>query len=236
MNNSIKSLPERQRPYERFYYDGGQSLSDQELLAIILGSGSSKMNALETASKMLMTLGTNEGISELRRASIEQLMEIPGVGISKAIRIKASFELANRSKYRKLEAGVDCSNPENISEYYFNEISESEREELRVLLLNAKNILLREVLISTGGLSSTVIYPRDIFKEAVRANASSIILIHNHPSGNPQPSMSDIETTIKIFEAGEILGIRLHDHIIFGKDIYFSLHASDEYRYIFKTM
>ena len=232
--NQIKALPERQRPYERFYHEGPDVLSDQELLAILIVSGYKGSNSVETATSILAELGTNEGISELAKASIEDLMQIKGIGMKKAIRIKAAFEISNRSISGVVPNNLDCSNPENIVQYFKHKMESLEREELRALFLNKKNILIREKLISTGGLSSTIVYPRDVFKEALRANAAALILIHNHPSGNSRPSQDDKETTRKFIEAGKLLGVRLHDHIIFGKGEYVSLASEHPYNYIFQ--
>lgn len=230
---SMRQLPESQRPYERFYYQGGGSLSDQEILAIIIGSGSVKKNALETASEILSRFAAHEGMPELSDVSVEQLMEVSGVGKSKAIRIKAAIEMGKRCQSKRLPLSVNCTTPQLIADYFRPMMEDLPNEELRAVFLDCKNKLIRDVVASKGGLASTVVDPRDLFREAIKANAASLVLVHNHPSGDPKPSAEDIRTTRRFFEAGHMLGIRLHDHIIIGKNSFLSLYASDEYKNLF---
>lgn len=230
---NILELPESQRPYERFYHLGGESLSDQELLAIIIGSGSRGMNALETAQEILSSFARGEGIPELADTSIEELMEVPGVGMSKAVRIKAALEMGRRCQNKRLKQSVDCTSPSLIAAYFRPQMEHLPNEELRAVFLDCKNKLIREMVVSKGGLSSAVIHPRDLFREAVKANASALVLVHNHPSGDPSPSPEDLKTTRRFVEAGHMLGIRLHDHIIIGKDRFISLFASEKYASLF---
>lgn len=232
-NVSMKEIPESQRPYERFYFQGPQSLSDQELLAIILGSGSVRKNVLETAAEILGRFGGAEGIPELENVSVEELMEVNGVGRSKAVRLKACLEIGKRCRLKRQELSANCTTPELIAEHYRPLMENLPREELHAVLLDTKNRLIRDVLASKGGLASTVIEPRDLFREAIKANAASMVLVHNHPSGDPKPSGEDIRTTRRFFEAGHMLGIRLHDHIIIGKNDFFSMFASEEYKNLF---
>lgn len=224
-STKISDLPESQRPYERFQEKGASSLSDQEILAIILGSGSRHKNALMLASEVLSKFARNQGISELTDTSIEELIQIDGIGYSKAIKIKASIELGRRTNLPQKISKQLFNAPDKIASYYMYRLSNLPREELHVAFLNKKNLLIKELQLSKGGLSSTVINPRDVFREAIRANASAFILIHNHPSGDPKPSQDDIDTTIKFKEAGEYLGIVLHDHIIIGKGEYYSMFS-----------
>lgn len=238
MNKNVKSvkmheLPESQRPYERFYRHGPESLSDQELLAIILGSGSRNKNALETAAEILSLLAPKEGMPELNGASVEELMQVKGVGKSKAIRVKAALECGKRSQRQGARILVNCSNPDLIVEHYRPQMENLPREELRALFLDCKNKLIRDTVVARGGLNSAMIDPRDLFREAVKANAASMILLHNHPSGDPKPSQEDLRTTRRFFEAGHMLGIRLHDHIIIGKNSFVSLFADDTYKELF---
>lgn len=229
----MKSLPSSERPYERFYRLGPEALTDSELIAILIGSGSQGKNAVQTANEIIARYASNGRLDSLKRSSVEELIQIKGIGVSKAIRILAAFELANRSKHEPIPDKLDCSNPSDIVKHFGSKMENLEREELRALFLNRKNILIKDKVISTGGLSSTVVYPRDVFKEALKANAACLILIHNHPSGNPSPSNDDLKTTKVFVEASKILGLKLHDHIIVGKGKFISLASEEEYNYLF---
>ena len=228
----MKALPKHERPYERLYYKGASFLSNQEILSIIIGSGSKDMNALETAS-LILSRFASDGMASLQGVSVEELMQIKGIGMYKAIRIKAAFELVNRCMVKPRPKNLNCSSPQNIVKYYQYYMESLEREELKALFLNTKNILIRDKVISIGGLNSTIVYPRDVFREAIRANSAAIILMHNHPSGNINPSEDDLITTKKFYEAGKIIGVRLHDHIIFGKVKFMSLASEKYYKYLF---
>lgn len=236
-NSAVKKgmlqLPESQRPRERLYYQGAEQLSDQELLAILLGSGSRAKNALETAAELLTVFAHEKGIPELANTSIEELMTINGVGKSKAIKIVAAFEVGKRAQQKRDRKSLNCSSPSQIAEHFSPLMENLPREELRAVFLDRKNRLIRDLVLSKGGLSSTVIDPRDVFREAIKANSSALVLLHNHPSGDPQPSPDDLQTTRRFAEAGELLGIRLHDHIIIGKQKFLSLYADENYRPLF---
>ncbi len=232
-NLDMKSLPSSERPYERFHKLGAEALTDSELIAILIGSGSQGKNAVHTANEIIVKFTSNGGLESLQKVSVEELIQIKGIGISKAIRILAAFELANRSKLDPMPDRLDCSNPNNIMKHFAPKMEDLEREELRALFLNRKNLLIKDKVISTGGLSSTVIYPRDVFKEALKANAACLILLHNHPSGNPTPSNDDLSTTKVFIEASKILGIKLHDHIIIGKNKFISLASEERYNQMF---
>lgn len=229
----MKSLPSSERPYERFHKLGAAALTDSELIAIIIGSGSQGKNAVHTANEIIAKYTSNGRLDSLQRASVEELIQIKGIGFNKAIRILAAFELANRSKLDPLPDRLNCSNPTDIVKHFAPKMEDLEREELRALFLNRKNLLIKDKVISTGGLSSTVIYPRDVFKEALKANAACLILLHNHPSGNPTPSNDDLSTTKVFVEASKILGIKLHDHIIVGKNKFISLASEERYNQMF---
>lgn len=228
-------MPESQRPYERFHEMGPFSLSDQELLAIIIGSGSKGKNALALASSVISILANEEGLPQLNDASIEELMGISGIGVSKAIKIKAALEIGRRANNIKLKKKTKLSSPEKIANYFAPRIDNIPREELHVVFLDRKNALIKELLLSKGGLSTTVIDPRDVFREAIKANAAAFVLVHNHPSGDPTPSRDDISTTMRFQEAGNFLGIHLHDHIIIGKGKYISMFSDALYSDIFQS-
>lgn len=231
-NLSMHMLPKSQRPYERMYYQGGASLSDQELIAILLGSGSREKNALATASEILAKFGSQDGIPELSHVSAEELMTVKGVGVSKSIRILAALELGKRTTLERTE-NLNCSSPKAIADRFSPLMQDLPHEELRALFLDRKNRLIRDLLVSRGGLSATVIDPRDVFREAIKANSAALILLHNHPSGDVTPSADDLHSTRRFVEAGELLGIKVHDHIIIGRNTYISLYSDKNFRSIF---
>ncbi len=229
---SMQMLPKSQRPYERMYYQGGSSLSDQELIAIVLGSGSKDKNALLTASEILAKFGAKDGIPELMHVSAEELMTVKGIGLSKSVRILASLELGKRTLLQRAES-LNCSSPKAIAERFLPLMGDLPHEELRALFLDRKNKLIRDLLVSRGGLSATVIDPRDVFREAIKANSSALILLHNHPSGDTTPSPEDLKSTRRFVEAGDLLGIKVHDHIIIGHDTYLSLYSNKNFQPLF---
>lgn len=230
---TIQDLPEMQRPYERFYYKGGDYLTDAELLSIIVGSGAKGVNAIDVSNKILMDLTENMSFSELESISIEELMTIPAIGIRKAIRIKAIFEIAKRTNVVALKKSEIMNSPKRIASYYINKLGNKDREELHVVFVNRKNHYIRDMNISRGSLSSTILDPRDVFREAIRANAASLVLVHNHPSGDTTPSIDDLNSTKRFAESGKLLGIKLLDHIIIGRNNYISLYADEKHRSLF---
>lgn len=222
MNNilKIKDLPVNDRPYERCLKSGAESLSDIELLAVLLKTGTKGKSAIDLANELLHM--SNDGLAGLHHLHIEQLMSANGVGTVKAVQIKCICELGKRIFKANLQKRISFTNPEDIANYYGADLRHKESENLIMLALNTKAALIDEFLISKGTVNSSIASPREIFIEALRVRAVSIILIHNHPSGDSTPSREDRLVTRRIKEAGELIGISLIDHIIIGNNNYIS--------------
>lgn len=220
---TIKDLPENLRPRERLIKYGAKSLSDAELLAIIIRTGSRHDTAIGLAQKLLKGNYGSEGLRFLVDASFEELSKITGIGNAKAAQIKASIELGRRlSALTTVERNV-IKSPKDVKELLMEEMRYLDREHFRALLLNIKNQVISVEDISVGSLNSSIVHPREIFKTAIRRSCASMILVHNHPSGDPTPSQEDIEATKRLLEGGRILGIDVLDHVIIGDGRYVSL-------------
>lgn len=221
MNNyTIKEISKNDRPMEKLYNYGKEVLSDSELLAIILGSGHKNKNAIFLADEILKVYFKDKN---LLFASIDQLMEINGIGLSKASRIIASLELGKRlSKYETMN-NISLTSPDSVANYLFEHFRDSYREEFLILILDTKNKIKASKTVSIGSINQTLVHPREVFRFAITNNANSIILSHNHPSGDPSPSHEDILITKRLQEAGKLIGIKVLDHIIIGNDKYISL-------------
>lgn len=220
----IRELEKGERPYERCARLGAESLSDAELLAIILRTGSVGEDSVSLARRILALNSAKDGVLGLLHLSLPELMKIRGIGRVKGIQLLCIGELSKRI-WRK-EALLDLTsfqNPKAIADYYMEEMRHMEQENLKLMLLNSKNVLQKEILLSKGTVNSCVVTPREIFVEALRHQAVNIILVHNHPSGDPSPSRDDIKLTKRVEEAGTLIGIRLIDHIIIGNHQYVSL-------------
>lgn len=217
---TIKEMPEDLRPRERLQKMGAQSLSDAELLAIILGSGSQAESALDLASRILLA---GEGLAFLANATMEELLMLKGVGVAKAAQIKAAVELGKRLATHRLEGKVSVSSPQNAALILMEEMRFLDREHFKVMLLNTKNHCISIETISIGTLNASLVHPREVFKLAIKKSAASIILAHNHPSGDSKPSKEDIEVTRRLVEAGKIIGIEVLDHLILGNGSFTSL-------------
>ena len=219
----IKEISKEERPRERMLSLGAEALSSAELLAILLGTGTRKENVVEMSQRILSTFD----ISKLSELSINELCSINGVGVAKALQIKAIFELNKRiDLVTKNITKINSS--KNIFDLMKPILEDKKQEHFYVLHLNSKNEIISTKLIAIGTLNSVLIHPREIFKEAIRESAQSIILVHNHPSGDPTPSLADKEITTKIENASEIIGIDLIDHIIIGGAKWFSFDDEGE--------
>jgi DNA repair protein RadC len=213
---TMKELPATEQPYEKAERCGLPSLSHAELLAVILNTGRGGETALQTAQKLLVR---SEGLRGLLDMSIEELRQVPGVGRVKSIRVLAAVELGQRAAAdRQSEVRVPAQGPDDVIRHVEATMRYLPREEFHILLLDTRNRIIKSVRISQGGLAATVIHPRDIFREAVKANAASLVLVHNHPSGDSSPSQADIESTRKFSELGKMMGIPVLDHIIVGAE------------------
>jgi DNA repair protein RadC len=234
MNQKMKELPKDQRPYEKCLREGEAALSDSELLAVILRSGTQGTNSLTLANQILSMTEESSypGLPGLLHLSHSQLMKIHGIGKVKAIQLKCIGELSKRMASAAARPGLSFRNPVTIARYYMEQLRHEEQEHLYCMMLDNKNHLLAEQLLSRGTANATLITPREVFVEALRHHALSLILVHNHPSGDPTPSGCDYDVTKRIFEAGEMLGVQLLDHIIIGDQKYFSFREQgvlDEY-------
>jgi DNA repair protein RadC len=207
---TIHDLPKEERPRERLVKFGEQALSAQELLQLILGRGIAGESVAVTAQKLLTQFGSLQKLSE---ASIEELSSVKGIGLAKAAQIKATFEIGHRlSTQTASYKSKELTNPEKVFKFMRSKIKDYKKERLYAIALNTRGWTVNE--ISVGALDSSMAHPREAFSEAIKSNASSVIFVHNHPSGNTEPSEEDIKLTKRLMKAGELLGIKVLDHII----------------------
>lgn len=220
VNHCIQQVATQERPRERLVLFGTEQLSNHELLAILIGSGTKKESVLDIATRLLNQFET---LLNLKHATIEELQAIDGIGRVKAMYLLAAFELGRRSHLpNRLERTV-VKHPDDAADYLMSDLAQLMQEHFVVLFLNVKNEIIHKQTIFIGSLNASIVHPREIFREAVKRSAASIICAHNHPSGNPTPSPEDIEVTKRIAEAGGIIGIDLLDHIIIGDYRYISM-------------
>ena len=224
MKQTIKELPESSRPYEKCLQGGPSVLSDSELLAVILRSGVPGNNSLALANQILsLTKDTSyPGLLGLMHMSLPDLMKVNGIGKVKAIQLKCIGELSKRMASAVARPGLSFNDPITIAKYYMEHLRHEEQEVLIVMLLDGKNHLIGEQTLSRGTVNATLITPREIFLEAMKFHAVSVILVHNHPSGDPTPSDDDIKITERVYRSGELLGVRLLDHVVIGDHKYVS--------------
>ncbi len=222
-NNTIKEMYHEERPYEKCERFGAENLTDAELLAVILRTGTRGENSLELARHLLHPDFGGSGLHNIHRWTMERLMRVRGIGKVKAIQILCLSELSKRMAKEKAAVGLDFSSPDTIARYYMEDMRHRKREVLKLLLLNTRSRLISEMDVSVGTVDMALVSPRELFLEALHKNASSIILLHNHPSGDPTPSKEDVRITRRVREAGMLLGIGLLDHIIIGDNCFISL-------------
>ncbi|SFC54360.1 RadC family protein [Peribacillus sp. B-H-3] len=216
----IKDFPKDERPRERFLQEGPRSLSNQELLALLLRTGTRDQSVLQLSNKLISTF---EGLRLLKDASIEEITAIKGIGAAKAIQILASVELGRRISSLNYHDRYVIRTPEDCANYCMDEMRFLSQEHFVCLYLNTKNQVLHKQTVFIGSLNASIVHPREVFKEAFRRSAASIICLHNHPSGDPAPSREDIEVTKRLSECGKIIGIDILDHIIIGEQKFVSL-------------
>lgn len=216
VSNTMKSIPKEERPYEKCLAHGAGVLSDAELLAVILRTGSKGESALELSRKVLAQHGEGIGLLGIYHMSISDLTRVRGLGKVKAVQLKCVAELSKRISRQTFSDGVCFQDPAAVARYYMEEMRHQEQEILMLAMLNSKGLLIADQVISKGTVRAAMSSPREIFIEAVRHQAVSIILLHNHPSGIPDPSREDILMTRRVRDAGRLLGIELLDHIIIG--------------------
>lgn len=218
----IKKLPSSERPYEKMMMYGAEKLSDSELLAIIIKTGTKERTAIELSQDILRMKSNNKTIRFLQNTSIEEFMKIKGIGKVKAIQLKAVCELTKRIS-KPIEEKIKIQTPRDVANLLMNELKFEKREKIKELILNTKNILIKIIDISYGGSDFAIMDPKDVLCEPVKMGEPKIILVHNHPSGDPMPSKQDIDATKNIMEASRLLGIEMLDHIIIGDDKYESV-------------
>lgn len=219
-------------PYEKFEIFGAQSLTDSELLAIIIRTGTKDANSIELGKKILNLSngrGQTNGLLSLQHLTLEELMKIKGIGKVKAIRIKCVTEFSRRIAMETFKKGIRFDKPATIADYYKEQVRHLEVEQVILVMTDGKNQFLKDCVLSIGTVNMSLISPREIFMTALKVHAVHILLVHNHPSGDPTPSRDDIEITKRIHEASQLMNIPLVDHIIIGDNTYMSLK---ELRYI----
>jgi DNA repair protein RadC len=222
MSGGIKQWPEDERPREKLAKSGAESLSDAELLALVLrtGDATSGRSAIDLGRDLIATFG---GLRALGQATLSEICKVKGTGPAKASSIQAALQLGKRLASDRLQIGNDrFTSPAQIYEHYRHTLRDRRKEYFIVLLLDGKNRILREVQVSEGSLNQSIVHPREVFNQAVRDSSAALILIHNHPSGDPAPSREDREITRRLKECGDLLGIRILDHIIIGDSSYLS--------------
>lgn len=216
----IKDVPKEDRPRERLLKLGSNHLSNQELLAILLGSGTREESVMALSHRVLMHF---EGLKLLHDATIEELTAIKGIGEAKGVLMLASLELGKRMNQYKPEARYVIRSPEDGADYVMEEMRSLNQEHFVVLFLDTKNQIIHRQTIFIGSLNASIVHPREVYREAVKRSAASIIVAHNHPSGDPTPSQEDIHVTRRLVESGKMIGIELLDHLVIGDRKFVSL-------------
>lgn len=217
---SIKELINDDKPREKLYKYGVESLLEYELIAILLGSGSKKEDVLTISKKLWKYMSKFQRISEL---TINDLIEIDGIGLSKASSIIAALELSKRINLKESVKSFNINSPKSVADIFMNILKDELKEHFYVLLLDTKNKIISWDEISKGDLNSSIVHPREVFKYALKWSANSLICLHNHPSGDPTPSKEDIDITKRLYEVGDLVGVKLLDHIIIGYNKHTSL-------------
>lgn len=217
---TIKDLPLEERPREKLIKYGVGSLSNAELIAIIIRTGYNEDTAIDLANRLLSM--DSSGIKFLSQATVEELTKVKGIGYCKAAQIIAAIELGKRISSRGIDSKLKVDSPLVIVELLMDEMRFLNKEHFRIVLLNTKNQIISIEEISIGNLNSSIVHPREVFNIAIRRSANSIILVHNHPSGDSTPSTEDINITHRLVDVGNIIGIKVLDHIIIGDNNYIS--------------
>jgi len=218
----LKNWPEEERPRERLLKQGADKLSDAQLLGIILRTGTDGKTAVDVGRDLLERFG---GLAGIAQAGTKELTGVPGIGEAKAAEIKAAMELGRRHQRPTLGGASLCAS-QDVAEYFQPRLRDSKKEEFRCVLLDTKNRVIKEETVSTGSLTASLVHPRETFKTAVRESAAAVIFVHNHPSGDIKPSQEDILLTRRLVQAGDVLGIKVLDHVIVGDSGHFSFRDS----------
>ena len=218
---TIKDWPEEDRPREKLLDKGAEALSDAQLLAILLqtGNASTGENAVDQAHFLLKQFKDLKGLD---RAPLAELMAIKGMGLAKGAQIKAGLEIGRRLGREKWDAGKPLRSSEDVFRHFRVPLEKEKREIFYVVLLTNKNRMIRPVKISEGSLTASLVHPREVYNPVIRESAAAVIFVHNHPSGDPAPSPEDLEITRRLKEVGEVMGVRVLDHVVIGHERYFS--------------
>lgn len=220
---TIKDWPEEDRPREKLLAKGAHALTETELLAIILrnGNASTGESAIDHARILLNQFGSLGGIEA---ASASEIAAVKGIGPAKVAQLKASLEIGKRIGSQKWETGQPLRSAEDVYQHFRENLGREKRELFYVVLLNNKNRKMREVKVSEGSLTASLVHPREVFNPVIRDSAAGVIFVHNHPSGDPAPSPEDIDITKRLKEVGDVMGVRVLDHVVIGHDRYFSFN------------
>lgn len=219
----MRGLAAQDRPREKLARAGAGSLGDNELIAVLLGTGTRSRDALAVAQDVLVAARNAGGLTRL---GVDELVRVPGVGASRAARVLAAVELGRRTVMQEAGERPQLSTPEAVGRYLLPLFGGHREERFGVVMLDAKNRLIRAELISVGTVSASLAHPREVFRAATVASASSIAVFHNHPSGDPRPSDDDVTLTRQLVGAGDVMGIQVVDHIILGDGRWFSFRAA----------
>lgn len=219
---SLKNCPIEVRPREKLLNHGAESLSEQELLAILLGTGTKDKTALELAGDVL----AEGGLIALTNLSVEELRQKKGIGLAKAAQLKAAMELARRLGRQAISSRPVIRTPRDAFELVKGEMAYLDREYFRVINLNIKNQVIAIDTVSVGCLNASLVHPREVFKAPIKRSAAKLILLHNHPSGDTQPSREDQDLTKRLYQAGSLLGMEIVDHLIIGQNNYLSMREN----------
>ncbi|MGH7229828.1 MAG: RadC family protein [Nitrospiraceae bacterium] len=217
--SGISGWPLSERPRERLFQEGPEALSDAQLLAILLRVGRPDSSAVQVAIELLAQV---QGLQGLAHRGLDELCQVAGVGPAKAAQLRAAIELGKRVLATPLSTGTQIGSSEDIFKHYYPRLRDVRHEIFKTILLDAKHMIVRDVTVSEGSLTLSIVHPREVFNLAVRESAAAVIFLHNHPSGDPQPSHEDRELTARLVAAGELLGIRVLDHLIIGDGHYVS--------------
>lgn len=223
----IKDIPKECRPYEKCVKYGPEFLSDEELVAVLLRTGTKGSSSVDMAREILSLCPYEEGLLGIHSLTMDDLKKVHGVGEVKALQIKCLGELSKRIARTTAKRGISFGDPQTIAEYYMESLRHEEQEKMICMMLDTKNHLIGEEVVFKGTVNNSVVSPREIFLTAFKFHAVNIILVHNHPSGDPMPSQADLAITQRIKKAGELIGIRLLDHIIIGDCRYVSFCEKD---------
>lgn len=220
LNLTLRDIPKEDRPRERMLQFGARILSNSELVAILLRTGTVAESAVGLAQRVLMEAGGMRGLVNM---STEQLMRVKGIGYAKALQLQAAIELGKRLAQSELDPALIVRSPQDVARYVMEDLRYLQKEHFVCLFLNTKNHVIAQETLSIGSLNASIVHPREVFRAAIERGSASLICIHNHPSGDPTPSPEDIEMTHRLVDAGQVIGIEVLDHLIIGDQKFVSL-------------